>query len=206
MYEASTHLFLSPKIWAERDLMEQIFNALENSINNFRSYIRRVWHRANNASHIRRANRAPSVRQRLEDTLFLMFVCFCMLCSGCMGFYFVDTRIEKVVMLSVATVMLLCMAWLYGYRNAIADSRTARIRYEERTRQTCQRIVRNIRRIIRRLAVGVGIVLLVSIALQYVPSNITQHIPVVADAADLIVDIFNNLLAKAVAFIRNHIA
>lgn len=192
----------------KKSCLKTIKDKLKSLVADFIGDFRNFWHSVNDPKQIRTRifrRRKTSVRRRLEDAFVAMILCtvlgfFCTVCS-----YYSKTLPCKIGFVVVGVILIGVAVFYANYREAIAESRSARIRYEQRVSRTLRNIERNLVRFcvsVLRLAI---VVVAVSVALQCVP-DLDQQVPYVAYAADQIVELFNELVDKAVAYIQTYIA
>lgn len=175
-----------------------------------RDGIKNWWKRTNDAKAIRRKIRQnePTVQQRLKDA-FIFAVIFglsflFMLAESISNYKAGDTVMWLAYSVGTAVTFLLFGGSLM-YREAIAESKAARLRFERQVQRAFDNFTENLGRLLRRLLVLAISVVAISVALQYVP-GLENHVPLVAEASQQVIDIFNSLLEKAVAFFESHIA
>lgn len=167
------------------------------------------WYNVNDPKQIRKADRwkkrRVSVRGRLEEVFLSMMASLAVALFCCYGYYSVDTLQEKIAFLLLGTVSLATVVLLSEYRHAIAESRTARIHFERGITSMLDCVRSDLVRICVSVFRFAIVVVTASVILQYIP-NIDQHIPYVAYAADQIVELFNELTAKAVEYVQSYVA
>ncbi len=187
--------------------MENIIERLNTFFAMFTERANKFWHDVNTASHIRSCNRRAnmSVRKRLEYSLVLMFITFSILVSSCLGSYFAESNKEKTFLIVIGVTFFGVLAWLSGYRDAIAESKAARLSYINNTYRSFRRVIRNTSRCINRLLRVLFAVLIISILLVYLP-NMEDIIPSAVEAAHAIVEFFNDCIAKAITYINSYLA
>ena len=185
-------------------------NATASFASNIRSKLSKWWNDVNDPVYIRRAIREsePTVSERLKAT-FILAVIFglgiVVMLSSSIDSYKADNTTAWLWYSFCTAVCVLAFGGIISYREAIAESKAARLRFERRVKKSCDNFADNMVRIIRRIILLALAVVTVSVALQYVP-GLENHVPSIAEASKQVIDIFNSLLEKAITFIESHIA
>jgi hypothetical protein len=175
-----------------------------------RDGIKKWWRRTNDPKAIRRKMRQnePSVQQRLKDVFVLAVafaICLIFTLSASIDSYKAGETATWLLYTFGAAISFICLGGAISYSEAIATSKAARIRFERQVQRAFDNFTENLGRLLRRIVALALTVVAISVALQYVP-GLGDHVPLVAEASQQVIDIFNTMLEKAVAFFESHIA
>lgn len=193
--------------------MENILNTIRNifitirtSVTNSITTFRGAWNRMNDPAEVRR-NEAEFQREDMRRNLGIALVLGCIFAFGTFisGMVFAMELGEvlgfnqgigyegNLVELGVVTGMLAYTTAMCGlYRTCLATGRMWH--YNE--------VESRLPRAIRRILITIAVVVAVSAALQRI-DGLEQQLPMVAEAADWVIDTFNTQMPKVVEYFKN---